>query len=214
MPWPRRCRGWSSLCREARAHRRIDRTCGVRVAIGKSHCIKLASFEGGGLRNVVEQVPSQSTNTRGNAAGVVLCFGLLGPWIGVFTAAPATFGLSLFAIAYPPLAYMFGGVPAIACGLFAAWYRPRATRGRYVWSCAGVGLIASLLWFYGTVTYEGGIGALRLPNPDQFVGLLGWFGLPGMVAATVCALVTRPRHDLRDSLPPSTDPYDCRRWTG
>ena len=153
---------------------------------------------------------SKAADDPGESLRTLLVFTLLGPLIGWLASAPLSFGLTLWAIVVPPAIYTFGGLPAVATGMFAIWYRRRARAVPYVAACAVFGAFASPALAFAILWGGGG-------EPDIAPAyLLFVFAVCGAAAGAACAAMTRPRlvplHPTEDAKPRIT--VDSASWTG
>lgn len=123
---------------------------------------------------------------RPAAAGAAL-FAALGPPVGtlvfaLFLAIAAMSLESLFtSIFLVPWSYLYGGVPALLCGLVAGACRPEVVTWRsYCWPGLLGGLYA-FVFLLGFAVRDNTLSELGFP---LFLG-----GLPGLISGAVCARV-------------------------
>ncbi|MFY1851679.1 hypothetical protein ACOTBX_06800 [Achromobacter xylosoxidans] len=123
---------------------------------------------------------------RAGAAGAAL-FAALGPPVGtlVFALFLATAAMSLeslfTSVFLVPWSYLYGGVPALLCGLVTGACRPAVVTWRsYCWPGLLGGLYA-FVFLAGFAVRENTLSELGSP---LFLG-----GVPGLISGVVCARV-------------------------
>lgn len=149
----------------------------------------LAAVSLGVLTRRIERRPANTTRgdiARSAAAGAAL-FAALGPPVGtlVFALALTIAALnleSLFtSIFLVPWSYLYGGAPALLCGLVAGACRPATVTWRsYCWPGLLGGLYA-FVFLLGFAVRDNTLPELGFP---LFLG-----GLPGLISGAVCARV-------------------------
>lgn len=129
---------------------------------------------------------------------LLLLYGALGPPVGaIIVSVPIAImgfhveGIRVLMIVMlgVPCSYVFGAVPALACGIVAAWTTWRGHAISYV-GIAATGAVATVL--FGL--YRDGFNALFGRHASEAALSYAMFGLVGALSALVCRRVGRRLH--------------------